>query len=574
MPLPLPSPAPRAVARAGATAAAAAPLLWFAAEALRVARTKAFSLDEFQYAHAAWLVAQGQVPYRDFFEVHFPLVYLALAPLFGWRGDDPTAILWLRTAMVPLLLAAAAAAAVLNRSWGVAAAVAGAVALLATRSLVAFAVEIRPDSLAAALFLVVLALLRVHARPGWSGVAAGLAGVACAFSSQKAAFYGVAVAVALAAEAAAARDGDGAARRRLLGIGAGAVAGVCAVAAWLVATGAAPAMWEWCFVWAREHQQHYPAFSARRYLEPALARELPVFGLAAIGLAGTARALASEGRRSWRHPDLTLVVALLTTFGSVVLQRAPFPYSHVAFLALVAVFAGRGAAVLGSWWWARGHAGRASVVLAGVALLVWHAAALRLHTRYGNSAQLEVLATLARLSAPADPVYDNSGSAVARPHVRFLFYTDDYLRRSRARELATEVPVDLLRSGCTVHLVDARLRGLPPPLRAFLARHYLPYDGDLHLWGQRIGPGETRFLAPRRDRYFLSVPPAEQPARLWVDGRTVPPQGFTLDAGVHVVRLEGAAGEAYLLWLPRDGRHWSPRPQAQPRLSILFGHPT
>ena len=35
-----------------------------------------FTIDEYEYGHATWLVAQGQTPYVDFFEHHFPLSYV------------------------------------------------------------------------------------------------------------------------------------------------------------------------------------------------------------------------------------------------------------------------------------------------------------------------------------------------------------------------------------------------------------------------------------------------------------------------------------------------------------------
>ena len=37
--------------------------------------------DESQHLHVAWLVAQGQVPYRDFWEHHLPLFHYGVAPL-------------------------------------------------------------------------------------------------------------------------------------------------------------------------------------------------------------------------------------------------------------------------------------------------------------------------------------------------------------------------------------------------------------------------------------------------------------------------------------------------------------
>ena len=52
-----------------------------------------FSIDEWQYGHATWLVAQGARPYLDFFEHHFPLSYVLHAPFFWIDWDFRTGAL-------------------------------------------------------------------------------------------------------------------------------------------------------------------------------------------------------------------------------------------------------------------------------------------------------------------------------------------------------------------------------------------------------------------------------------------------------------------------------------------------
>ncbi len=545
-----------------------AALLWFVQETWRLARHKAFSLDEFQYAHASWLVSHGQVPYRDFFEVHFPLVYLALSPVFLVAGDDPLAIVTLRAAMAGVALLAAAAAAQLNRGFTVVGAVAGAVLFLSSPSLIAFAVEVRPDSLAAALFLLCLALLRAQKWPWATGILAGLFAVGCAFSAQKAAFYGVVLPLALLPVTV------GAQRRWAFFVGAGA--GLLAICLYLFSTGSAGALWRWCIQWAAEHQLEYPEVPLSRYLPQVAAREVLLLTLAAIGLGETGRQLRADGRRLLRHPDLALVAALFTTSASVVLQKAPYPYSYLPVLALLAVFAGRGAGTLAtsltSSLWGRGVA--VATALALVALLGMR---LRAHQTVDNAAQLEVLSNVARLTAPEDPVYDNSGGYVARPHVRFLFYTDALLRGERAEELAREVPADLLARGCMAYLRDLRHKGLPPPLKDFLREHYQPWDGDLWLWGMRFEGAKDgdllAFSAPRADTYFLSLRRADAQVRLTLEGQALDPAGFELPAGVHALRYEGPPQDVQVLWLPADGAQWTPRPHARRRFSRLFGHP-
>ena len=45
--------------------------------------------DESQHLHVAWLITEGQVPYRDFWEHHLPFFHYAMAPLTAWLTERP-----------------------------------------------------------------------------------------------------------------------------------------------------------------------------------------------------------------------------------------------------------------------------------------------------------------------------------------------------------------------------------------------------------------------------------------------------------------------------------------------------
>jgi hypothetical protein len=539
--------------------------LGLSVQAARLALHKSFSIDEFQYAHAAWLVARGQVPYRDFFEVHLPLVYQVLAPVFWFTGDSPLSVLALRAAMLVPLVGTCVAAASLNRKQGPGAMLLAPVLLLATPPFVTFATEVRPDPLAFALFLGALALLA--AKPSsWKAFGAGALLVAAVWGSQKVLFYGGLVGLVLAGDAVLRRGRSPALLPTPGAFLAGAGTVLALLAAYLTVTRSWAAGWHWCFAWAADHQRHYPGFSWREYLAPVWKAHPWLFTLAALGLASTVR--------RWQAPDLLLGVALPATFGAYALQQAPFPYSLLPFLGILALFAARGVAVgLGALTSPVGKALGAVAVLAVLAVEL-----RRLEQRLGqdsNARQREVLAQVGTLTAPGDVAYDNSGGYVSRPHAYFYFYTDAYLRGAIAGTLAREVPEALLAQGCVLHLEDLRRPGLPASLKRFLAEHYQPFDGDISLWGQRYkvppqGLAEARFLAVRADTYFIEPASALEQGTLFLDGVPVTAPVFTLGRGEHTVRYEGQAGAFYLLWRPANGQRWSPRPGLPPTYSRLF----
>ena len=61
------------------------PFLW----RLQLLMVRAFDADELQHLHSAWLVSEGFLPYRDYFQHHTPGLHYLLGPLF-WLRDVKT----------------------------------------------------------------------------------------------------------------------------------------------------------------------------------------------------------------------------------------------------------------------------------------------------------------------------------------------------------------------------------------------------------------------------------------------------------------------------------------------------
>ncbi len=557
-----------------AAAASAVVALVSAAELLRLALLKRFSIDEFQYAHAAWLVSHGKLPYRDFFEFHFPLPYLSYSFLIG---DDPLSILRLRGFMLGSFALTSAALYRINRREGVLIALAGPVLAATSAPFVFFATEIRPDALAFALLLSSLALLFPTPASPLRGFGVAAIWFLSLFASQKTLICSLPLAALLALNLIPSTR-----PARLFSSRASVVAGAALVALGIVAyflvTRSASAWFEQTLRWAAYHERRYPGFSWTVYGEQAL-RGAPV--LCALGLLGTWRTLSALRRAQalLGEPDLILVLVLASSLFSFGFARAPFPYALLPGLGMLAVFAPRGLSFALSLL-ARARIS-AKLRNLGVAALWLSVVALgplvgvfdiekKLAT--DNSYQRRVLADVARVTNIDDPVYDNSGGYVSRPHVGFRFYTSALDRSVEASELPITVPRAIREAGCTAFLFDLRFPGLPPALTRFVAQHFQPYDADLWLWGQRYSGSaeEVTFDAVRDAEYFVEPASVATAGALKIDGARVDASEFRLSAGLHRVEYRAGIRPFFLLWLPRNRQHYRPRYGQPPEFSTIF----
>lgn len=555
-------------------------------EAGRLALHKYFSIDEFMHAHASWLTGRGFLPYRDFCDFHFPFLYQLLGGLWLRMSDDPGNVLFLRLAMLGLVFVIALAAAAVNRREGLVASLAAPAILLTITPFAVRATEIRHDTLAFALFLPGLAVLfSDRLPPRVRGGAAGVLLALAAWSSQKVLLYGLPAGMLLVLETAGHRR-RGASVFGSVGAawaGGGAVGALAAL--YLTVTGSWNGFVTFCFGWAFRWQVEYPGFSFRRALAPAADGYVVACLLAAAGLTVSLVAWKRRGG-ALSDPDLLLAACLASTFAYFLTLKAPYDYNLIPFLGFVGVFAGRGVGALAAATTAasarRGISPSASTLASTLAVtlaLLAPALALRrneLFARAGNAFQYEVLAQVAVLTFPGDAAYDNSGSYVARPSASFYFYTDEPMRKRLGGMLARRVPEDILRSGAVLFLHDARTGGLPESVRAFLGEHFKPYSGDLWLWGQSYradgaGRAASRFLAVRKDRYFVQPASVLAGATLTIDGHRIESPVFELEAGPHALAFEGPPSAVlHILWLPRDGRTWAPDFGAKPRFSRVL----
>jgi hypothetical protein len=333
--------------------------------------------DELEHLHAAWCVARGEVPYRDFFEHHGPALYYALIPLFKLAGSD-LSVLWLaRLAMWCCGVATLALTGGLARRWGGERAALLAMFLLAWSSVFhAKAIELRPDVPAMLLLMLAVGNFTYATTSGGSWrrfLSVGLlAGLAILFTQKSLVpVAGIAVAACLARVITRGPDPEsiGTILARVtipMGAGIAAIWG----AAWLLFSlaGAGETFWysTWYQLWA------WPLRSGRwEYLRPTLAGDLTVW---AAGITEIALLLKNfRVSETWKEQRGVAAVIAVVCIASLAFIKAAYPQFYLLWIPFVAALAGR---KIAAWCdsplagWRLSIAAGAGLVICGTEILI------------------------------------------------------------------------------------------------------------------------------------------------------------------------------------------------------------
>ncbi len=306
--------------------------LGFALLVLHAARSGS-DHDEIEFLHGAWLVSQGEQPYRDFMEHHHPTVLYALAPLTGLVENSPRALLFaarlLNLALLAVLLTVFAR--VVRPLLRDPAAVWPPLLLLGCFFFVRNSMEVRPDPWMAVLCLLGLwqwlEYLQAQGRllhAALSGLAFGAAYVALPKALYFLGLVGLGTALALRgwpAWAKAARGGLLLLLTALLPVGA------LALALWKLRLWGDFFFWNYVFTPFYYWKTHFPGPSASETLLVSLG-ESPLLWLG--GLVGVALAAAAIWRRE--APAATAIAAVVTVGFIFALYRTRWPYGHNTLL--------------------------------------------------------------------------------------------------------------------------------------------------------------------------------------------------------------------------------------------------
>ncbi len=517
---------------------------------LRILACWTFSLnsDEPQHAHVVWAWAQGQVPYRDFFDNHSPLFHWLYRPVLLSLGERPDVMGWLRLAVLPLLACTVAFTGVAGArlftptvGWAAAALVA------AFPPFFIYGGQFRADGLWATL---TLAGLVISLRLPHTGRCFGLGLVAgAAFgASLKGAFVLASVGLGAASLLLLSWVGGWRPSRSetksvlfhtgLLAAGALVVPACLAAYFWIHG-----AMGDLVFcLFSHNAMAGLKAHRLSRFFVPPCWL-LPIACVYAFVEAR--RRTVGAWSRGWCALSAAWYVVILVGALSHVTKQDLMPLYPV-----VAIFFA-GAAAAGLRRFRLLVPGRVGVVLLAALLLVELGClgVLAIRKRHRDPIGNQLLTAVLRLTRPDERVLDAKGEAVFRSRAIRPVFEAFTARRLAASGAIDTIPAALAASRTAV-VIPSKL--YPAATTEFLRSNYLSV-GPVAVLGQvlRVGPD-------RRVQFETTVPgeyvwlAGHNPVAGELDGRVV--RGpVPIEAGSHQFRPEGSAREVTLLW----ARAWS-----------------
>lgn len=297
-----------------------------------VAGTRRFNVDEFEHVHAAWYVLQGDVPYRDFFEHHHPLLWYLLAPLVALTEPSFDVLFVARGLMWVCFVGCSGLLFLIGRRLHSATAGFWAAVLWTSfEPVLSSGYEVRPDTpMTLCLLGACLLLLRRTPTSDFGGGA--LAGVALLFL-QKAVLFAPALAIVLLVVPKA-RWREHAARTLRASVGFLGVAGLGVLFLW--AQGGLAAWWDWAVVF----NQTAPPVPGDWYeigFRVLRRAAVQTNTLAAVAIVtGGAWLLARERGRA----GVALVLASLCLIASLAVTRRPYSQYLLPVLTLPCLLGG------------------------------------------------------------------------------------------------------------------------------------------------------------------------------------------------------------------------------------------
>jgi hypothetical protein len=432
-----------------------------------------FDIDELEHAHAAWSVAQGLVPYRDFFEHHTPALYLLSSPLFAALAPANSiaaatrTLLACRIVMWMLAIVALALTYRLARFGSAEGPQAAALAVLLLATSFQFlntTMEFRPDVPALVCLLSSFACLaegelRRPNRRTWRPIAGGIAFSAALLFTQTALFVAPGLAVALLYAKS---------RRTVVAFAVGLAIPLAIVAAWFMTRGSFGS-----FVDATTLRNAAINTDRRSPLPGLLGSVLRNAPLYAAGVAGAIA--AARGTLPGARADLLTALASLAV-GVAVIGRVYDQY-YLLMLPLLAIFGGAIIARWSSRAVARSRWVPAASMTVSLLLL-----AIVVPARFeSNDQQLADIGLAMQQVPPGETIFSGiPGAGTFRPHAWYYFFLVGPFASAHDYEILRSA-IDTGRIRPRLVIFDAAVRAMPAGVLDALRARYRRLRGDFYL---------------------------------------------------------------------------------------------
>ena len=488
--------------------------------------------DEAQHLHMIYGLLGGELPYRDRFDNHTPLLYLIFLPLAAVAGETPQIVLLARIAQFPISLAMLGLIYLIGRRFAD-----REVALWTVATTLAWgdwslkSIEFRPDVLWSCLWFLTILILATRneelsvKRCFFAGVILGAA--LCA--SIKTTFLVPALALGWAAAWFLCAD----LRRtfqfrqvawRAIAVAAGFLVVPAAVFGWLNAKGVSLEVLKFCLVDAN-----------RADFELGKALMTPLLGAISLWLAWRMSLRGTSGAAVATFLSVSAYTVALIGFSPELRKQTLLPVYPLLIL-----FAWEYAVEV-----ARKHhpAATRSAGLAVCGLALIHLVLEGRLWEDGLHDQRELLRDTLKLTRPGDFLMDRKGETIFRRRPVYLVYQHATLRAIEEGRLSDPDPELLTKTGTAV-AIGASM-GLTDRMRRFIGKNYMPAgDGRLRVAGRSL------LFYPEKGRLAARAPMVIAGEYVVLKGDAVVQHTRVPQPGWHDVDLGGDAGPASLFWKP------------------------
>ena len=463
-------------------------------------------IDEFQHLHAAWMVSQHYLLYRDFWENHTPLFYYLLIPLFHLVREGSRLVIVARiimscAAFIILLLVYLLARIDHDRKTSF-------LAVLILSYMVIFvekSIEVRPDQMLISLWLTSLwmAIRSIAGRRKFALLSAGgLLGIAFLFSP-KALLPFSAMCITFAVLTFRERKRYGftgfAKLQGLYTLGFMMPIAVCF--ALFYHAGALKPMLTFTVV----ENLKYPDPFRPTYLLHL--RNISFFALAGVGLFMHIRNLRRRLIRVSESRLLILIPALSLLVVFVFVEAAPYAQSVLLFAPLLAIYGaeafkssldtiiqngGESSELIAGYWRERWPQLLFFAFTIAAGLVIPTMLLLQAHPfSRTNAEQFERLEYVLKVTRSSDVVFDGESAYIFRPQA--YFYSPFYhaiLSSIEHGKIQQSIPQSLTSTHCAVVIYDERVSMLPASTQSFLRANYAPSAEPLVYLAKKVAGGK------------------------------------------------------------------------------------